>query len=168
MGRTAVRKNLKKVITPVSGTVPVSEKRPVLEPDEIWSYAGKKSDQVWIWPAMERQTRLTAGIAFRDRSAVTCLNLWKSLHADYRRLAVCCTDRPESYAAVLPQKRHRASGKGSGETSHTERFNCTLRQRCLNLVRKTLSFSHDGDLHRIRIRSFVDHYNNSILSELSA
>lgn len=156
------------MILPISETVPVSKERPVLEMDEIWSYVGKKSNQVWIWLAMERQTRLIAGIAFGDRSSETCRNLWESLPADYRKRAVCCTDLWESYAAVLPPKRHRASGKGSGETSHIERFNCTLRQRCPNLVRKTLSFSHDGDLHRIRIRSFVDHYNNSILSELSA
>ncbi|MEE4354818.1 MAG: IS1 family transposase, partial [Desulfococcaceae bacterium] len=89
----------------------------------------------------------------------TCRNLWKSLPADYRRRAVCRTDQRESYAAVLPSKRHRASGKGSGETSHIEHFNCTLRQRCPNPVRKTLSFSRSDDFHEIRIRSFTDHYN---------
>ncbi|MGE0087821.1 MAG: IS1 family transposase [Desulfococcaceae bacterium] len=147
------------MILPISETVPVSKERPVLEMDEIWSYVGKKSDQVWIWPALERQTRRIVGVAFGDRSSETCRNLWESLPADYRKRAVCCTDLRESYAAVLPPKRHRASGKGSGETSHTERFNCTLRQRCPNLVRKTLSFSRGDDFHEIRIRSFIDHYN---------
>ncbi len=132
------------MILPISETVPVSKERPVLEMDEIWFYAGKKSDQIWIWLAPERQTRRIAGVAFGDHSAETCRNLWESLPADYRKRAVCCTDLRESYAAVLPPKRHRASGKGSGETPHTERFSCTLRQRCPNPVRKTLSFSRDG------------------------
>ena len=147
------------MILPISETVPVSKERPVLEMDEIWSYVRKKSDQVRIWPALERQTRRTAGVAFGDRSAETCRDLWESLPADYRKRAVCRSDLWESYSSVLPSKRHRASGKGSGETSHTERFNCTLRQRCPNPVRKTLSFSRGDDFHEIRIRSFIDHYN---------
>jgi len=162
MSRTAIRKNLKKVIPPISETVPVSRERPVPETDAIWSYVGKKSDQVRIWLAIEHQTRRIVGVAFGDRSAETCRNLWKSLPADYRRRAVCRTDRPESYAAVLPSERHRTSGKGSGETSHIERFNRTLRQRCLNLVRKTLSFSRDDHFHEIRIRNFTDHYNSAL------
>jgi len=44
-----------------------------------------------------------------------------------------------AYQAVLPSKRHRPVGKQTGETAHIERFNNTLRQRCANLVRKTLS-----------------------------
>ena len=147
------------MILPISETVPVSEERPVLELDELWSYTGKKSNQVWIWPAPERQTRRISGVAFGDRSSETCRNLWESLHADYRKRAVCCTDLRESRSSVLPPKRHRASGKGSGEIPHTERFSCTLRQRCPNPVRKTLSFSRGDDFHEIRIRSFIDHYN---------
>ena len=56
-------------------------------------------------------------------------------------------------------------------TGHQEReagrlrtlnVSAALHQRCPNLVRKTLSFSRDGDLHRIRIRSFGDHYNSGL------
>ena len=66
----------------------------------------------------------------------------------------------------FPQNATGHQEKGSGETSHIERFNCTLRQRCPNLAGKMLSFSRDDDLHRIRIRSFIDHYNLT-LPELS-
>ncbi|MEZ4524875.1 MAG: IS1 family transposase [Desulfobacterales bacterium] len=120
-------------------------------------YVGKKSNQVWIWPCMERQRRaLVPGSHSGTVPTKTCRNLWKSLPADYRKRAVCCTDRLESYYSVLPSKRHRASGKESGETSHIERFNCTLRQRCPNLVRKTLSFSHRTEIFTNHIRSFAD------------
>ncbi|WP_255346659.1 IS1 family transposase, partial [Candidatus Protochlamydia sp. R18] len=36
---------------------------------------------------------------------------------------------------------HQPVSKQSGQTSYIERFNCTRRQRCARLVRKTLSFS---------------------------
>jgi insertion element IS1 protein InsB len=112
--------------------------------------------------ALERQTRKVVGLAFGDRSEATCRTLWQSLPADYRKRAICATDQWESYGLVLPSKRHRICAKSSGETSHIERFNNTLRQRCANLVRKTLSFSRDGQLHRTRIRLFIDHYNVTI------
>lgn len=90
-----------------------------------------------------------------DRSGKTSRNLWKYLPADCRRRAVCRTDHPESHAAVLPSKRRRSSGKGSGETWH-ERLNCTLGQRCPNLAGKTLFFSRYRDFHKIRIQSFSE------------
>ena len=43
--------------------------------------------------------------------------------------AMSYTDFWESYAQVLPSKRHRAVGKETGKTSYIERFNNTLRQR---------------------------------------
>jgi len=59
----------------------------------------------------------------------------------------------------FPQNDTGHQEREAGETSHIERFSCTLRQRCPNLARKTLSFSRDDDVHKIRIRSFIDHYN---------
>ncbi len=138
--------------------MPVRE-RPILEMDEMWSYVGKKQNPVWIWLALERQTRRIVGIAFGDRSAATCLELWKSLPPDYRKRAVIYTDLWESYGNVLPSKRHRAVGKETGQTAHIERFNNTLRQHCAGLVRKTLSFSRDKEFHEKRIRHFIDDYN---------
>ena len=67
-----------------------------------------------------------------------------------------------AYAEVLPSKRHCAGGKDSGQTNHVERFNNTLRQRCSNLVRGTLSFSKCKVRHEERIRGFVDEYNGPL------
>jgi len=136
--------------------------RPILELDELWSFVARKSNTVWIWVALERQTRRIVGLAFGDRSAQTCRQLWQSLPPDYRKRAICYSDSWEAYASVLPSKRHRPVGKETGETAHVERFNNTLRQRCANLVRKTLSFSKDADWHQARIRFFIDHYNREL------
>jgi insertion element IS1 protein InsB len=147
------------VILPIAETLTPLKERPISETDGMRSHVGKKKNPVRTWPASERQTRRIVGIAFGDRSAETCRNLWKSLPSDYRKRAVCYTDYWESYSSVLPSKRHRAVGKESGGTAHIERFNNTLRQRCPNLVRKTLSFSRDGEFHEKRIRHFIDSYN---------
>jgi insertion element IS1 protein InsB len=128
----------------------------------VWSFVGHKGQKVWIWIALERQTRRVVGFAAGDRSAETCRKLWASLPADYRKRAICYTDFWDAYASVLPSKRHRPVGKETGETAHIERFNNTLRQRCANLVRKTLSFSKDIWWHEVRIRLFIDHYNRQL------
>ena len=92
-------------------------------------------------------------------SSGPALRLSLSLPPDYRKRAICYSDFYEAYASILPSKRHRAVGKETGETAHIERINTTLRQRCANLVRKTLSFSKDEHWHEIGIRIFIDHYN---------
>ena len=140
---------------------PLAE-RPILELDELWSFVGSRGQQVWIWVALERQTRRIVGLAFGDRTTETCRKLWESLPPDYRKRAICYSDFWEPYAKVLPSKRHRPVGKETGETAHIERFNNTLRQRCANLVRRTLSFSKDEHWHEVRIRLFVDHYNRHL------
>ncbi len=139
-----------------------TEKRPIIEMDEIWSFVGSKQYKVFIWLAINRHTRQIVGAAFGDRRSGTCLKLWQSLPADYRKRAVIYTDFWESYAKILPSKRHRAVGKESGQTAHIERFNNTLRQRCPAMVRKTLSFSKNEAMHEKRIRIFIDSYNKSL------
>ncbi len=124
--------------------------------DELWSFVGNKQQKVWIWLASERKTRKIVGLAFGDRSAATCRRLWQSLPADYRKRAIFYTDNWQAYHEVLPKKRHRII---QGGTNHSEGFNNKLRQRCANLVRKTVSFSKLDILHQIRIRLFIEHHN---------
>lgn len=149
-------------MTPLSETITPLRERPILEIDELWSFVSHKGNEVWVWVAIERQTRRVVGFAIGDRSAETCRKLWNSLPADYRKRAICYTDFWASYRAVIPSKRHRPVGKETGETAHVERFNNTLRQRCANLVRKTLSFSKNLYLHELRLRIFIDHYNRRL------
>ena len=152
----------KNVIHPIAETISPLRERPILELDELWSYVGSKANKVWIWPALERQTRRIVGIAFGDRSEATCRAMWQSLPPNYRKRALLYSDYWDRYANVLPAKRLRQVGKDTGETAHIERFNNTLRQRCANLVRKTLSFSKDLKEHERRIRLFIDHDNATL------
>ena len=147
---------------PLAQTITPSKERPMLELDAIWSYVGSKAQRIWIWRALERNTQKIVGIAVGDRSETAWERLWDSLPADYRKRAVCSSDNLASYAAVFPRKRYFSVGKETGETAHIARCTTTLRQRCANLVRKTLSFSKNLLLHQIRIRIFIDHYNRTV------
>lgn len=158
---------LKKKIKPIADTIRISEERPILELDEQWSYVEEKSNPVWTWLALERQTCKIVGVAFGDRTDEKCREMWMSLPPDYRKRAKMYSDKWHSYANVLPSKRLFQVDKKSGETSHIERFNNTLRQRCPALVRKALSFSKGRELHEIRIRIFIDHYNEHLAEKIA-
>ncbi|MEB3160457.1 MAG: IS1 family transposase, partial [Synechocystis sp.] len=58
---------------------------------------------------------------------------------------------------------HHPSGKETGETSHIERFNNTLRQRCSRLVRKSLSFSKNIFNRESAIVYFINHSHEELV-----
>jgi IS1 family transposase len=130
--------------------------------DELWSFVGKKRSKVWIWLAMDIESRAIVGVYIGDRSCHSAKRLWQSLPPVYRQCAVCYTDFWQAYAEVLPSKRHQAVSKDSGKTNYIERFNNTLRQRVGRLVRKTLSFSKKLANHVGAIWYFIHYYNTSL------
>ena len=111
---------------------------------------------------MDRDTHEISGLYIGDRSAASARALWGSLPGVYRQCAVSYSDFWESYTAVFPSTRHHAVGKETGQTSHIERLNGTLRQRISRLVRKTLSFSKKLANHIGAIWYFIHHYNESL------
>jgi insertion element IS1 protein InsB len=146
--------------------MPKKKVRLTIECDELWSFVGDKKRKVWIWLAIDRNTREIVGVHVGSRDKEAALKLWQSLPPVYRQCAVCYTDFWQAYTCVLPKKRHKAVGKDSGKTNHIERFNCTLRQRISRLVRKTLSFSKKLENHIGAIWIFIHHYNSEIQADL--
>jgi IS1 family transposase len=129
-----------------------------LELDEVWSFVVKKTRKRWIWIALCRRTRQVVAYVIGDRSAATCRKLWDEIPRGYRS-AHCYTDFWEAYNAVIPDDRHAAVGKQTGETAHVERWNNTLRQRLARFVRKSLSFSKSDRMHEICLGLFIRRYN---------
>lgn len=140
---------------------PVAKKktRLTIRCDEMHSFVGCKENKYWIWFAIDTCTKEIVGVHVGSRDKGGAKGLWDSLPPEYRQCAVAYTDFWESYAAILPSKRHRAVGKDAGRTSYVERFNNTVRQRVSRLVRKTLSFSKKAENHIGAIWFFVHHYN---------
>lgn len=136
-----------------------SKGRLTIECDEMWSFVGNKGKAVYIWLAIDRDTREIVGCFVGDRTRKSARQLWASLPAVYRQCAVAYTDFWQAYIKVIPSQRHRAVGKETGQTNHIERLNNTFRQRISRLVRKSLSFSKKLNNHIGAVWYFIHHYN---------
>lgn len=135
-----------------------------LECDELWSFVGKATQKVWVWVALDRDTREIVALHLGNRSRTSAKALWQALPPLYRQCAVCYTDAWEAYKGVFPSTRHRVVAKDSRGTNHLERWFNTLRQRLSRFVRKTLSFSKKFANHLGALWLFVHHYNSSLPS----
>jgi len=134
----------------------------MLELDEMWTFVGRKKRKVWLWLAVERHTRRIVAWVLGTRGTATARRLWQQLPSTYRRGTCYFTDEWEAYRSVLPRTAHRPSAKGSGQTSIVEAVNCSLRQKCAVLVRKTCSFSRSLSMHRLRIQLVIDEHNRRL------
>ena len=142
----------------LSETLLPAETGDVLELDELWSFVGSKANARWVWIALCRQTRQVVAYFVGDRSAESARALRERIPPDYR----CRASRRDcwlAYEEVFPKRTHRLCAKSEGETSHVERWNCTLRQRLGRFVRRTLSFSKCDRMHDLALRLFIHAYN---------
>ncbi len=140
----------------------VSEKIPgrlVIECDEMWSFVDCKKNEVYIWLAIDRNSRKIIGCFVGDRTRKSAHNLRADLPEVYQQCTFAYTDFWQAYKTVIPQDHHRAVGKETGLTNHIERLNNTFRQRVSRLVRSSLSFSKKLNNHIGAIWYFIHGYN---------
>jgi IS1 family transposase len=88
--------------------------------------------------------------------------LWQALPEQYHTGTWYFTDEWEAYGQVLPPGAHRPRPKGSGHTSIVEAINCSLRQKCAVLVRKTCSLTRSLAMHHVRIQLGIDEHNRRL------
>ncbi len=130
-----------------------------IECDEMWSFVDSKKNEVYVWLAIDRNSRKIVGCFVGDRTRKSARKLWASLPEIYQQSAFTYTDFWQAYKTVMPHKRHRAVGKETGLTNHIERLNNTFRQRVSRLVRESLSFSKKLHNHIGAIWYFIHGYN---------
>ncbi len=135
----------------------------VLEIDELWSFVLNKGQKRWLWIALCRRTRQIVAFYIGQRDEASARQLEQRIPYPYT-LCPMYTDQLRAYQKVLPEHLHWAKKKGSGTTSHLERWNNTLRQRLARFVRKSLSFSKSDKMHRIMLEWFIIEYNFQCLS----
>jgi len=85
-----------------------------VQADALWSLVAHQGHPVWLWLAIDAETRLIVGCAIGPRDTQTAQELWYSCPANYRQRAVRYTDFLPAYASVLPSKRPRAVDKATG------------------------------------------------------
>jgi len=116
------------------------------EPDELWSFAGNKENQRWLWVAIDHKTRVVLAYTFGKRQDKIFRKL-KSLLEPFN-IKMFYTDDWGSYERNLNPENHTITKKN---TQRIERKNLTFRTRIKRLARKTICFSRSVTMHDIVI-----------------
>jgi len=122
-----------------------------VEMDEMWSFVKKKSEQRWIWIAIDHNTGDILAYVFGRRKDEIFLKLKELLQSF--KIKRYYTDNWGSYYKYLDEDKHRI---GKRNTQKIERKNLTLRTRIKRLARKTICFSKSIRMHDIVIGLLIN------------
>lgn len=123
------------------------------EADEMWSFIRKKSNQRWLWHAIDHETGEVLAYVFGDRKDKVFRKLEKLLRPF--GIVKFYTDDWGSYERNLAPGNHEI---GKKNTQKIERKHLTLRTRIKRLARKTICFSKSEKMHDIVIGLFINRY----------
>jgi insertion element IS1 protein InsB len=125
-----------------------------LEMDEFWSFVGAKLRQRWAWYRYDRQRRKVVPFVNERRTDAACRQLLQKLGG----CQITCyhTDNWQSYAKLLPTRRHRTGKEG---TRGIERHNLSFRTRLKRLQRHTICYSKSAMMHDSVIKLYAHHSN---------
>jgi insertion element IS1 protein InsB len=112
------------------------------ELDEQWSYVGNKSNQRWLWYAIDHATNTVLAYVFGKRKDEVFLKLKAlleplNIHQYY-------TDDWGAYQRHLDENKHTV---GKRNTQKIERKNLNFRTWIKRLARKTICFSKIEIMH---------------------
>jgi len=121
------------------------------EIDEQWSFVGNKSNQRWIWYAVEHSTNKILAYVFGKRKD----SVFKELKELLAPLGIkrYYTDDWGAYERNLPSENHEV---GKRNTQKIERKNLNLRTWIKRLTRRTICFSKLEKMHDIVIGLLIN------------
>lgn len=122
-----------------------------VEIDEQWSYVGNKSEQRWLWYAIDHATKVILAYVFGRRTDDVFIQLKALL--DPFNIKQFYTDDWGAYARHLDETKHCI---GKRNTQNIERKNLNLRTRIKRLTRKTICFSKSPIMHDTVIGLFIN------------
>lgn len=121
------------------------------EMDEMWSFYHDKQHQIWLWWAVDHETNTPLAYTFGTREYKyldKLLDLLKPFN-----IGTVYADNNFAYESRVTDKT-LISGKKN--TQKIERNHLTLRTRIKRLVRKTICFSKNQDIHKAVIGTFIN------------
>ena len=121
------------------------------EMDEMWSFVHDKSQQYWLWWAIEHETGTPLAFHFGTREHENLDELLALLKPFNVRKAY--TDKTPAYSSRIPAD---ALETGKRNTQKIERKHLSLRTWCSRLVRKGIRFSKRHDMHRIVVALVIN------------
>jgi insertion element IS1 protein InsB len=123
------------------------------EMDEMWSFGGSKSQQRWLWHAIDHDTGEIFAYVFGPREDETFLQL-KEFLAPFG-ITHFYTDGWGAYRRHLEPSTHTV---GKQHTQKIERKHITFRTRIKRLTRKSICFSRSILMHDLVIGLFITRY----------
>ena len=125
----------------------------------MWSFVRKRENEIWIWLALEVNSRKILSYAVGDRSVYTFKKLWNGISDKIKRKVIFFTDRWDAYN-LIPYKQRIIR---KGETNHIERLFLTLRNDNPRFMRKTIRFSKSLEMLQNSLKLWIHYYNLSTL-----
>ena len=119
--------------------------------DEMWSFVHDKSQQYWLWWAIDHVTGVPLAFCFGTREHKYLIEL-KELLADFNITTVYADDNP-AY-----NKLNCDLVVGKRNTQKIERKHLSLRTWCSGLVRKGIRFSKSHLMHKIVVALKINHW----------
>ena len=123
------------------------------ELDEMWSFVGNKSQQRWLWHAIDHQTGEILAYVFGSRKDEVFIKLRNLLEPF--AIQRFYSDDWGAYERHIEKAEHCV---GKRNTQKIERKHLTLRTRIKRLARKTICFSKLEEMHDIVIGLFINRY----------
>jgi insertion element IS1 protein InsB len=120
--------------------MPVNE----VEMDEMWSFVGDKSQQYWLWWAIDQNTGEPLAFHFGTREHENLDELLALLKPF--DIKVVYTGNNIAYQSRVSDSKVVT---GKKNTQKIERKHLSLRTWCSGLVRKGIRFSKDHRMHKI-------------------
>jgi len=140
---------------PLSTETPLAVRlEPVCEEaelDEQWSYVGNKSNQRWLWHAVDHASNRVIAYVFGRRKDSVFLAL-KTLLAPFN-ISRYYTDDWGAYERHLEPEKHEI---GKTNTQKIERKNLNFRTWIKRLTRRTICFSKLEKMHDIVIGLLIN------------
>lgn len=121
------------------------------ELDEQWSYVGNKSNQRWLWYAVDHNTNTILAYVLGRRKDIVFEEL-KALLEPFG-ISRYYTDDWGAYERHLDKNKHEV---GKKNTQKIERKNLNLRTWIKRLTRKTICFSKLDKMHDIVIGLLIN------------
>lgn len=124
-----------------------------IEMDEMWSFCHDKSQQVWLWWAIDHETNTPLAYVFGTREHKYLDELLKLLEP--YSIKTVYADNNYAYKDKISENRLIT---GKKDTQQIERDHLTLRTRIKRLARKTICFSKNKEIHMAVIGTFINTY----------
>ena len=124
-----------------------------VEMDEMWSFVQNKSQQCWLWWAIDHNTGEPLAFHFGTRKHKNLDELLKLLEPF--NIGIVYADDNFAYESRL-SKTKTILITGKKNTQKIENKHISLRTWCSRLVRKGIRFSKDYTLHKIVIAVVIN------------